>query len=78
MRISYTRVLQEMEYLSNVKDELRNVYQTIQVKTADTVAINEIHEEVFRHEKYDTCPQIYTGKCPELFKIMCILYCFES
>lgn len=59
MRISYTRVLQAMECLSNVKDELRHVYQTMQVKVADTIAINEIHE-VFRHEKYDTCPQVYT------------------
>lgn len=60
MRISYARVLQAVKYLSKVKAELRHVYQTIQVKTADTIAIKEIHEEVFRHKKYDTCPQIYT------------------
>lgn len=48
MRISYTRVLQAIKYLSKIKDELRHVYQTIQVKTADTIAIREIHKEVFQ------------------------------
>lgn len=51
MRISYTRVLQAIKYLSKVKDELRHVYQTIQVKIAAQLPEKIYTKKFFRHKK---------------------------
>lgn len=47
MRISYTRILQAIKYLSKVKDELKGIYQTIQMKTANAVAIKKNTQRSF-------------------------------